>query len=286
MHPSPTYKRKRSALARHLKHLRENSGLSGNQFAKAIGWAQSKVSRIETGAQLPSEEDVRVWLQAFSASKGELGSALVLLEQAEAEYASWRTSLKVAGGSQNKQKQVKELEASVSCLREFQLSLIPGLLQTYDYAHSVLYSEFGPQRFGSDKDDIAGTLSIRMQRQSILYEGTRSFNFVIPEACLRTRISGVDVQSSQLQRLIDLNSLPNVEIEVITFETPLPVIPLSNFIVYDSDLVVIETLAGEQQLSGEEDIMVFLAAFAACRAVTKKGEEADSAIRACQSQLQ
>jgi transcriptional regulator with XRE-family HTH domain len=279
MSQNSTYRRKRRTLAQQLKHLRELSEISGNQFAKTLGWAQSKVSRIETGVQLPSESDLSSWATALNVPKGEYGLLLQLLEQAEAEYHSWRANYKTAGGSKNKQLEIKYLEANSSKIREFQLCLVPGLLQTFDYAQAVLTAKFGPLRFGANDNDVNDTITVRMERQSILYDIRKSLSFVVAEACLRTRISPKDVQQAQIQRMIDLTLLPNVEIGVIPFDCSIPLIPINGFAIYDDEMVVIETLSGEQQLSTQEDVILYTEAFSACLDISVKGAEAAELMR-------
>ncbi|MGQ0773017.1 MAG: helix-turn-helix domain-containing protein [Pseudonocardiales bacterium] len=56
----------RVRLAARLRELRTATGLSGNRFAAHIGWDQSRVSKLETGAQLPTDEDLRTWVAATS----------------------------------------------------------------------------------------------------------------------------------------------------------------------------------------------------------------------------
>lgn len=279
MPSTPTYRRKRGMLAQKLRYLRELSGISGNQFAKTLSWAQSKVSRIETGSQLPSEDDISNWATALNVPKGEYGLLLQLLEQAEAEYSSWRANYKTAGSSRNKQLEIQHLEANSSRIREFQLCLVPGLLQTFDYARAVLTAKFGPLRFGANDSDVNETLAVRMERQSILYDTQKTLSFVMPAACLRTRISSKDIQQGQIQRMIDLTSLPNLEIGIIPFERAVPLIPINGFAIYDNEMVVIETLSGEQQLSTQGDLDLYMEAFTACLETAIKRTEAAKHMR-------
>jgi transcriptional regulator with XRE-family HTH domain len=74
--------RARRRLSERLRALREQTGRTGMEFAEPLGWGQSKVSKIETGRQLPAEADLRAWAQATNADPREL---LALLEQARAE---------------------------------------------------------------------------------------------------------------------------------------------------------------------------------------------------------
>ncbi|MGH3439608.1 MAG: helix-turn-helix domain-containing protein [Sciscionella sp.] len=66
--PSPDPRSVRARLATRLRELRADTGMSGNAFARLTSWQQSRVSRLETGAQLPNDDDLTVWLDATNAS--------------------------------------------------------------------------------------------------------------------------------------------------------------------------------------------------------------------------
>lgn len=273
------YRRKRHALARHLRHLREQSGMSGNQFAKVLGWPQSKVSRLETGAQLPTEEDIRAWADALDVSKDEYGLMLQLLEQAEVEYRSKRHEFRKERGAQTRQRSIQNLEANSDEIHYFQLCLIPGLLQTFDYAKAVLSSPLGIQRYGAAETDIDETVTLRMERQSVLYDTRKTLCFALPEACLRTRNASKETQRGQIQRLIDMTSLPNIVLGVIPFDHVLPRIPTNGFRVYDNELVVIETMSGETQLSAHDDVELYVHVFDGLLDIGLKGDDAATFMR-------
>jgi transcriptional regulator with XRE-family HTH domain len=258
---SSTYKRRRYTLARQLRSYREAFGVSGNQFAKLVGWAQSKVSRIETGAQLPSDDDLKAIAHAVKLSKGELGGLLALLEQAEAEYKSWKENYTVAGGAGKKQRQIQRLEQGAKVIREFQPVLVPGLFQTRDYATELLSTDFGPARFGAALPDVHEMVSIRIERQQVLYDKEKRVSTLICEAALHTRVTSIETHFFQLLRLFDLASLPSVQLSILPFSERLNFIPLSGFAVYDHDFAILETLSGEQQLSHPEEVEVYVDAF-------------------------
>ena len=65
---TPAYQRERRRLAEALKALRAGAGLSGARLSEMLGWQQSKVSKIETRKQLPSEEDIAAWVGAAGGS--------------------------------------------------------------------------------------------------------------------------------------------------------------------------------------------------------------------------
>ncbi|MGH3755409.1 MAG: Scr1 family TA system antitoxin-like transcriptional regulator [Pseudonocardiaceae bacterium] len=118
----------RARLASRLRGLRAGTGLSGNRFAvERIRWPQSRVSRLETGSQLPTEDDIHAWVQAVGASSATVAE---LLERARIEYATWRDTYRRSGGPGGKQASIAALEAQATRIRGFQPAMVIGLLQT------------------------------------------------------------------------------------------------------------------------------------------------------------
>ena len=256
-----TYQRHRRNLGQALRSARQSSGLSGNQLAHQLGWAQSKVSRIETGKQLPTDSDLEAWCCKLRLPKGEQGQLMSLLQQAESEYRSWKDSYRLAGGAAGKQQQILLFEKSSKVICEFQPSLIPGLLQTAQYARELLYLPFGPKFFGADDADIEKMIQKRIERQSVIYNPQKNIEIIILESGLRTRVCSQNTLYEQLIRLIDLCSLRSLNLSVVPIEAEIPLIPLGGYTIFDNDMVILETLSGEQQLSLPEEIELYQAAF-------------------------
>ncbi|MGH8345350.1 MAG: helix-turn-helix domain-containing protein, partial [Pseudomonas sp.] len=88
----------RARLAARLRALRAMTGLSGNQFAQQLGWPQPRVSKLETGKQIPTDEDLDAWLAATGAGKAQAIELAELLSAARIEYVTWRGVQRTAGG--------------------------------------------------------------------------------------------------------------------------------------------------------------------------------------------
>lgn len=271
---SSTYRRHRRALGRALRDAREDAGLSGNQLAKNLGWAQSKVSRIETGAQVPTESDVVAWSLALNLPKGERAQLLTILEQAETEYRTWRDNYQLAGGAAGKQRELFLIESSATSMRQFQPNLVPGLLQTPGYARELLLLPFGPRTFGATDADVDHMVAARLERQQILYDPTKQIHIVVLESALLARVCSPDTLYEQLTRLVGLCALRSLSIGIVPMTSHLPLIPMGGFIIYDDDLVVLETLSGEEQVSSSEDIAQYSASFVAVSKAAVYGSEA------------
>ena len=98
----------------------------------------------------------------------------------------------------------------------FEPAIIPGLLQTAEYARAR-FAE-GVQLFNTP-NDIDYAVRTRMQRQEMLYRRDKRFHFVLTEAALRYRRCAIEVLLAQLDRLMSLSALPNVKLGIIGFET-------------------------------------------------------------------
>jgi len=273
-----TFRRHRRALGRELRAAREAAGRTGNQFARDLGWAQSKVSRIETGSQIATEDDLRVWCDALGTPRGEFARLLGLLHQSEAEYLGWKESYRLAGNAGRKQEEILRYEKLSKRIFEFQPSVVPGLFQTQAYASEMLKVPAGPALFGASDDDIDSLIAMRMRRQESLYDHRKEIQVVILEAVLQTRVCTAPVLVEQLLRLRDLGSFSRARLGIIPQQSRVPIIPLGGFVVYDDDLVVLETLSGEQHLSEASEVAAYLQAAAALEAASVTGEAAAAMI--------
>jgi transcriptional regulator with XRE-family HTH domain len=274
MYSTATYFRNRKLFANRLKCLRELSGYSNEQVASGSSLNILKLEHFESGLELPTQDEIHEWAGILNLPLAEYGMLTVLLQQAEAEYIPWQTNYNLAGGPSCKQQEVQVLEKESTRIYEFQLCLIPGLLQSHEYARCVFNARFGPLCFGASPNYLEDALSVRKSRQQIIEETGRVFSFVMPMACLMTCISSSQIQRNQIRKLINLSSLPNVHIGIIPYDKPLPLIPINCFSIYDEKLVIIESLSGEQQLTGRGDVDLYVDAFLSCAAVAAKGEDA------------
>src|SRR5271154_1259213 len=166
---------KRRRLGAELRRLREQAGLSGRQLAEQVGVSQSKVSRIESGAALPSLPQVASWAAAVGAPEPATRKVLGLAEAAYAGVDAWDAAMTGRAGLQP---EFQEVEDRSRVLLVYEPTLVPGLLQTAGYARRV-FTMFDPAYAASD---IPGVVADRMDRQVALYDPAREFGFLITEA--------------------------------------------------------------------------------------------------------
>lgn len=237
-----------------LRGLRERSGATGTEFAELLGdgWRQSKISKIETGRQLPTYADIEAW----SAATGTDPTPLVeLRERAAVDYRSYKDRTQQAGGILDHQDNLTALKESCTFIAEFWPALIPGILQTAAFMWEKEERDPVAPDGGHPTETRQAIIATKIRRQAILHEPGREMVNVVTEAALRLRIGSVSALTmrGQLTHLAELATLPGHTFGVIPFTTACPVVPM-NFALYDRKLVRIETGGGVLQLTDDESI--------------------------------
>jgi transcriptional regulator with XRE-family HTH domain len=260
--------------------LRESAGLSGNALAKRMGVVQSRVWKIEHGDLMPNEDDIAAWTEAAEhpETAGELAE---MLKAARGEQA-FSTVYRQAGGAVAYEDRVRAVEERSARIGEFEVAVIPGLLQTADYCREVVSVPGGLRAWGVDDAGIAAKVNARLRRQEILHDPARRIQMVLGEAALRTRIVPPAVLASQLSKLLSLLRLPAVELGVIPFGQQVPAYTLGGFRVYDEDMITVESIAGEKDFTADQEpeaVAAFLEAFEALREAARIRDEAEAIIR-------
>ena len=201
---SPTVRRRR--LSAGLRRFRDDAGLTVEQAARSLGWAASKVSRIERNEwKLPSGDDVRDLLALYNVTDPDVVQAMVALAREARRRGWWEEYKDVLGGS------LPEFEAEASQIHTYQVLHVPGLLQTPEYAAAIF-------RGGQVVEDalVQRRVVARMERQRILERPNPPLLWVvIDEAALTKHIGGVQTMCDQLRHLRDMAERPNITIQVL-----------------------------------------------------------------------
>ncbi|GAA2238374.1 helix-turn-helix transcriptional regulator [Streptomyces amakusaensis] len=262
----------RNALGKRLRELRQAAGMSGRQLAESLSWPPSKVSKLENGRQTPADDDIRQWARA-TGGEDETEALLASLHTLEVQHAEWRRVLRA--GLKPHQQELISWDQKARLFRAFEATVIPGLLQTPEYARAR-FAE-GIRRLNLPHD-IDEAVKERSRRQEILYRSDKRFHFVLTEAALRFRLCTPDVMLGQLDRLISLSQLPHVHFGVIGFEAQYAVSPWHGFWIYDNERVLIETLSAELDLRQPQEIRLYSSAFEQLAAVADYGRAARAII--------
>ncbi|WP_141580412.1 helix-turn-helix transcriptional regulator [Actinomadura sp. WMMA1423] len=209
MPDSPTVHQRR--LRVELRRAREAAELTQEQAANALEWSLSKIIRIEGGTVRVTVSDVRVMLLQYGVAP-ERFDEFLRLARAARESAWWSAYSKVLSS------QMAELigfESAAGTCREFDPQIIPGLLQTGDYAREILTTLRGE----AGSEQIEKLVEVRLRRQDI-FEGDAppKFYFVIAEPAIRWLVGGSAGMRAQLAHLLEMAKRPNVTIEIVQFD--------------------------------------------------------------------
>lgn len=262
----------RNALGKRLRELRVAAKLSGKELAESLSWVGSKVSKIENGKQTPTDDDIKDWATATN-SEDQTASLLAALHNLELQHAEWQRVLKA--GMKSHQLTLSQLDERTKVYRGFENTVIPGLIQTPEYARARFAQVVMVHRV---PNDINEAVKVRMQRQEMLYRPDKRFHFVITEAALRYRLVSRDIMIGQLDRLMAMTSMRNVRLGVIDFKTQYVTDPRHGFWVYDDQLVQFESYSAEINLRQPQEIELYTSIFEHLAAVASYGSEARAII--------
>jgi len=281
--PSTPGRASRAALIARLIALREAARLSGNALAKRIGVVQSRIWKIENGHLLPTEGDIKAWIEATGADAAP-GELLEMLAAARGEQA-FSTAFRRKGGAAAYEDRVRATEERSARIGEFEVAVVPGLLQTADYTRELLSVSSGPRAWGSDDADVEEKIARRLRRQEILYVRDKRVQMVLSEAALRVLVTTPETMAAQLDKLLAISRFPAVELGVIGFGQRIPAYAIGGFRVYDDDLIVVESISDEPEITDPVKVAVYLGAFEALRQAAVTGDEARRLITAAAADL-
>ncbi len=258
----------RLALGKRLRELRQQAELSGRQLAESLSWPPSKISKLENGQQTPSDEDIKSWTRATN-SPDETAGLLASLHTLEVQHEEWQRVLRA--GIRPRQTEVEKLNQKTRHFRVFEATVIPGLLQTSEYARARFAESI---RMFKLPNDVNVAVEGRMKSQDIFYRPGKKFHFVLTEAALRFRMCTPEVMLGQLDRLVSLSALPNVRLGVIGFETQYTASPWHGFWIYDDERVFVETFSAGLNLAQPQEVELYGAIFSELAAVASYGRAA------------
>lgn len=266
-----------------LRQLRKAARLSGPVLARQLGVSQSHLSRVELGEATATTELVDRWTKVTGAGTADRQAATELAEAVAAEFVSWREA--VASGLVKLQREALEAEAAAATRIAYVPGLIPGLMQTPDYATHLVAGDH------PDRDDVAEAVAMRMQRQVILYSRDKALRWVVGEAGLRWRMGPPEVMAAQLDRLAALAAEPQLDLRVLPFERTAPVWHDHGFTILadrddgEPDLVNLELLTGTINVTDPKEVAQYRAAYQRLAELSLRGEEAVALIRRVRSEL-
>lgn len=256
------------ALGELFRQLRKDAGLTGKELAQRAAVAQPTISRIETGRLLPTPETVDRMSAALGLDEHARAGLDALLLRLRDEVSRLKGGL--AGREAADAARVRSARWVVS----FQSAMIPALLQTAEYARLAL--TIGRD---VDEDDAAEAAACRVGAQSVLFDAGREFAFVLTEGAVRTWPGSPSLMLAQLDRLVQVSTLPHVRLGVVPWTVEVPRFPLHGFTVYDGSASIVEALTGDVTHVNHGDIAAHMDVFEAFDSVAVYGERLRDLLR-------
>jgi hypothetical protein len=238
--------------------MREASGATIDQVAERLACSASKISRIETGQSGISQREVRDIVAAYGVG-GEQAESLVEMAREAKQRGWWQLYGTVLTSA------YVGLEAAAEETRSYEALVVPGLMQTEDYARAMIRAA----RPEITDEAIEQRVRVRLNRQSLLtQEDPLTVSVVLDEAVLRRPVGGQQVMRRQLERLCEVAALPNVTLQVLPFGAGAHGGMDGTFTmllfrgVANQDLVFSANAAGGLFLEKDEEVTTYAAIFA------------------------
>ncbi|MFD3826742.1 helix-turn-helix domain-containing protein [Streptomyces sp. NPDC058625] len=255
---------RRRKLGAELRSLRTSAGFTSGEAARLVGWHQSKVSRIETGTSGVKPADVRLLLDAYGLTDLQLRELLLVLagsDDSSGRHHWWHAYRGVLPPTY---RDFISLESQAGAMRTLETTVVPGLLQTPEYARAVTEAALE----GASEERLDTLVEVRLARQDVLRaDPPLEFSAVLDEAVLRRQVGGPGVMIRQLERLVEAARLPQVRLQVLPFTAGAHIGVTGPFVIFsfsrtsDLDVVVLDHLTSSLYLERKEDLRVYSEAF-------------------------
>lgn len=240
-------------LGAELVRRREASGLSREEAAERLEVVPSTLYRIEVGQARPQARTLRDLLNLYAVT-GEERDALLTLSKEAAERGWWQSYDDVLPSDYTT---FIGMETEASSIRTFQPSVVPGMLQTEDYARALARGELAE----TGVEEVERQVEARMARQEHVTKDDPQLWAVLDEAVLRRPVGGPGTMAVQLRQMATASAkLPRVTVQVIPFAAgPHPGLP-GSFVIFgfpepiDPDVVYLEGQTGGVYLEEPDEI--------------------------------
>lgn len=257
----------KTQLGIELRRLREEAGYPATEAAKAIDARQPKLSKLENGNQTADPEDIRKLAEFYRATDEQRDYLVRLAEAQPKRRRQGRAGQRDAVPDWFRRFLALEWDATE--IRTYQIDIVPGLLQTEDYARSTILA-WEPE---SDPRLVEQQVETRMNRKSALKRNGKPslrLEAVLTEAALRRIQGSREIMREQLRYLVAASKRPNITIRVLPFEVPDRITMASTFQLFSLReqglfTVYLEDLFGATYLKEPEEFTQYSVIFGRLR---------------------
>jgi transcriptional regulator with XRE-family HTH domain len=248
-------------LAAELRALREGAGLTPKTVQDLTEINPATLYRIESAKVRPQRRTIVALLNAYGADAARRDELLDLLKQSAEQgwLASYESELP------EPLLHYVSFESEARSIRNYETILIPGLLQTREYAYATVTQAGLPI---PDPEDVEQRVQMRMQRQELFKRpDPLQLRAVIDEAAIHRMVGGEDVMMGQLQRLLEAGRAAHIMIQVVPFAAGAHAGMPGSFAIInfpdpqDADIVYSDSMAGDLFLETEAEVRRFSAVF-------------------------
>ncbi|EPD94509.1 hypothetical protein HMPREF1486_03062 [Streptomyces sp. HPH0547] len=251
-------------LGDELRRFREAAGLSTADAAAVLDCTKGKISRMENGHVPVRLPDLNALVTAYGIADTRTRERLTALARRANRRRRdgwWHEYSSVLSDAYRDQ---IEMEAICSQMRTFQVQVVPGLLQTAEYARAIAVTS----RSWKTPEEIDQVVQVRMTRQRRLTgEDPMHFWAVLAEGVLHQQVGGPAVMAEQLAALVDLADRPNITLQVLPFSRGAHASMLGPYVLLGFpqptalDLVLSETATRNTWVEREAEVVSYRALF-------------------------
>ncbi|WP_090946766.1 helix-turn-helix domain-containing protein [Nonomuraea jiangxiensis] len=259
---TPTVRMRR--LARELRQLRENVGLSREEVGEMTEMNRATLYRIETAQVRPQVRTLRALMGVYRVAEDRQAELLAMLKTAH-EQGWWQAAAELP----EQYATYIGFEEEAQRVLNYESLFLPGMLQTEEYARAVTVGT-GPTL---PENEVEHRVVARMRRQA-RRDPPLAIWAIIDEGALHRQVGGVGVMHAQLQHLLDVSKDPNVTLQVVPFSAGAHPGMRGSFAIlqfpeeHHLDIVYIETSTGDLFLESQEDVARYSLEFEHLRAMS------------------
>ncbi|MGH3902210.1 MAG: helix-turn-helix domain-containing protein, partial [Pseudonocardiaceae bacterium] len=263
----------------------ESTGMTLRQAGDYLQRDPSMVSRFETAEYPIRRGDVLALLDLYGVSEERTRDGLLQLSDDVWRKGWWDSYVNTVD---RKFIDLPWLEARADRLRDYEAMLVPGLLQTREYAETLIRTAAAAD---TPEEQIGRMIELRMTRQQVLDGETPvSFAAVVDESVLRRVIGGPKVMRKQLTTLLDVVERPNVEVRVLPLRRGAHAGLDGSFLLYEMpdpypDVAYVDNLAGAVYVEEDAAVDRFRQAYDQLSAMALAGKESAALIAVAAKEL-
>jgi hypothetical protein len=256
----------RRQLGAELRRLRETAQRTVAAVATEMDWSESKLSRIETASIgiRPADLDELLEFYGVTAAERDRLTSLAGQSRQRAKWGAYGDNLATA------YENFISFEAEASTIHTYEPQVVPGLLQTNEYAAAVTNIEHT-----EDPGLVEQRVALRMARQAILTrKSPPQLYAILDEAVIRRPIGGAAVMRRQLLHLVQNGEMSMITIQVLPFAAGAHRGLTGNFVILEFDgpaehpLVYCEGMTGGVIRTDADDLHTYKMSFEALRAMS------------------